>query len=461
MDTPLFDALTAFSESKPLRLHMPGHKGALPGPFASLAPLDVTELAPTGNLYTGEGPISPAEDLCAKAAGAADALFFTCGATQGILTMLDAAVGMGGTLLLERQSHKSVYHGMGLLDITPRYLIPPVLPDRALAGPITPALLETALAETPEARAVLVTSPSYYGIRADIAGLSAVCRRFGVLLLVDEAHGAHFPFVGIPSAAALGADLAVASTHKSWPALGSSAILYRNERCPIPKAELKARSAIFATTSPSFPILASIDYARGLLENSYGEKYRETARLTSSLRNAINTQTSFHALVPADGLCLDPCRLTVDTRIGGLSGFGAEQQLRARNIYMEMADERYIVAILTCCDGPETFDRLLAALKSLIPDGAAVSEKPLQPLPEIHVRRTIRQSLFGPREFLPLRSAAGRIAGEIIAPYPPGIPILAPGEEITEKHIAYLQKKSYNIDESIAAVPHENQEDYL
>lgn len=461
MDTPLLDALMAFAESAPLRLHMPGHKGSLPGPFAALSALDVTELAPTGNLYTGEGPIAPAEDLCARAAGAEDALFFSCGSTQGIFTMLHSAVGMGGTLLLDRQSHKSVYHAMGLLNIVPRYLMPPVRADLSLPEPVSPALLEAAFAQTPEAKAVLVTSPSYYGVRADLAALAAVCRQFGALLLVDEAHGAHFPFVDLPSAVALGADLAVASTHKTWPALGSSAVLYRNGHCPISKATLKASSAIFATTSPSFPILASIDYARGLLEGEYGEKYRACAEQTASLRAAINQKTAFHALVPEDGLSLDPCRLTVDTQQGGLSGFGAEQQLRAQNIYMEMADERYVVAILTCCDGPETFERLLSAFLSLAPDGTPTRDTLLPELPVPKVCCSIRQGLFGPRTQLPLRAAAGQISGEIVAPYPPGIPILAPGEEITEKHIAYLQKKRYNIDESIAAVPLEYQEDFV
>ena len=461
MNTPLFDALTAFAGSDPLRLHMPGHKGRLPSPFGPLAALDVTELAPTGNLYTGEGPIAPAEDLCARAAGAADALFFSCGSTQGIFTMLHSAVGMGGTLLLDRQSHKSVYHAMGLLDITPRYLTPPVRADLSLPEPVSPALLESALAQTPEAAAVLVTNPSYYGVRADLASLAAVCRRFGVLLLVDEAHGAHFPFVDLPSAVALGADLAVASTHKTWPAMGSSAVLYRGAHCPIPKSELKAGSAIFATTSPSFPILASIDYARGLLEGEYGETYRACAEQTALLRAAINQKTPFHALVPEDSLSLDPCRLTVDTRAGGLSGFGAEQQLRAQNIYMEMADERYVVAILTCCDSPETFESLLSAFLSLTPDGAPAQDDPLPELSPPQIRCSIRRALFGPREPLPLRAAAGHISAQIVAPYPPGVPILAPGEEITEKHIAYLQKKRYNIDESIAAVPQDNQEGFV
>lgn len=456
MDTPLFDALTAFARQSPLRMHMPGHKGDLPEPFRTIAELDVTELAPTGNLYTVEGPIAPAEDLCAKAAGAGDALFFTCGATQGIFTMLAAAVGMGGTLIADRSCHKSIYHGMGLLDITPHYLISPVLPQQSLPAPITPELLRRTLAYTPAAKAVLITNPSYYGLRMDIAPLAEVCHQFGAYLLVDEAHGAHFPFVGLPSAVSQGADLAVASTHKTWPALGSSAILYRSERFPQDKAALKSLSAMFATTSPSFPILASIDYARGLLDGEYGKKYRKTAKYTASLRDSINAQTPFHALCAEDELLLDPCRLTVDTRRGGLSGYEAESQLRQQNIFMEMADERYIVAILTCCDGPETYKRLFAGIQNLYPGKTPPVDEPLPPLPRPKTRVSIRRGLFSPHESLPLRDASGRISGEIVAPYPPGIPILAPGEEITEKHIAYLQKKSYNIDESIAVLPQKN-----
>ena len=455
MNTPLYDALITYAQTSPLRLHMPGHKGVLPPPFQTLAALDVTELEPTGNLYTMEGPIAPAEDLCARAAGAEDALFFTCGATQGIFTMLCAAVEMGGTLIVDRSCHKSVCHGMGLLDITPRYLTPPVLPELSLPAPITPGLLRQTLESTPNAQAVLITNPSYYGLRTEIAPLAEICHAFGVYLLVDEAHGAHFPFVDLPSAVSQGADLAVASAHKTWPALGSSAILYRNSRFPKEKPVLKSLSAMFATTSPSFPILASIDYARGLLEREYGMRYRETARHTARLRQRINRQTPFHALCAEDGLSLDPCRLTIDTTPGGLTGYQADALLRKQNIYMEMADERYIVAILTCCDGPEECSRLFQALCAL-PTMPPLSREPLPLLPEPNIRSSIRQSLFGPREFLPLRTAAGRISAEIVAPYPPGIPILAPGEEITEKHIAYLQKKSYNIDESIAAVPQEN-----
>lgn len=446
MSTPLYDALLALSGSDPLRLHMPGHKGRAGGLFRDVSAIDFTEITPTGNLYTGEGPIRDAEQLCAKAAGAKDALFFTCGSTQGIFTMLSAAVGLGGTLLLDRGCHKSVYHGMGLLDITPVYLTPAPLPGTALSAPPSAQQAEAALTAHPEAKALFVTSPSYYGLRADLAALAQVCHDHGAYLLVDEAHGAHFPFVGLPSAAALGADLAVVSTHKTWPALGSSSILYVGENFPMDALRLKALSSYFATTSPSYPILASIDYAREALEGDAGVAYRDTARRTAALRRRINEETPFHALCEEDGFSLDPCRLTVDTLTAGLSGYRASELLESRNIFPEMADERYLVAILTCADGEAEFQRLWDGLLSLVPHAGQDSPEPplcLPPLPE--KRERIRTALFGDREMVPLQAAAGRISAQIVAPYPPGVPILAPGEEITEKHIAYLQKKSYNI----------------
>lgn len=453
MATPLYDALLALRDRDPLRMHMPGHKGRAGGLFRDISAIDFTEITPTGNLYTGEGPIRDAELLCAKAAGARDALFFTCGSTQGIFTMLAAAVGMGGTLLLDRGCHKSVYHGMGLLDISPVYLTPSSQPGTALPAPLTADQAEQALSAHPDAKALFVTSPSYYGLRADLAALAQVCHAHGAYLLVDEAHGAHFPFVGVPAAVTLGADLAVVSTHKTWPAMGSSSILYVGQDFPLDVLRLKELSALFATTSPSYPILASIDYAREQLEHDVGAAYRMTAQRTAQLRARINAETPFHALCPQDGLLLDPCRLTVDTLSGGLPGHWAAELLEQQNIFMEMADERYLVAILTCCDGEDSLQRLWTGLRGLATHtGTTPPESPLELPPLPRACCSIRNAMFSSPEYLPLKDAKGRISAQILAPYPPGIPILAPGEEITQKHIAYLQKKSYNIEGTIAVL---------
>ena len=450
MAAPLYDSLVFLAKSNPLRMHMPGHKGIGEGLFSDITSIDFTEIEPTGNLYTGEGTISDAEDLCAQYAGAKSALFFTCGSTQGIYTMLAEAVGMGGELILERGCHKSVYNAMALLDITPHYIYAPPIPGTSLAGAVMPEQVEDALCRYPAAKAVFLTSPTYYGVVTDLAPIADLCHRFHTYLLVDQAHGAHFPSVGLPSAPEQGADLSVVSTHKTWTAMGSSSVLYVGSDA-FDRLHLKKTSSLFGTTSPSYPILASIDYARARLEGSDGDAYRHCADLTAAFRERINGNSPFHALTPSDNLTLDPCRLTIDTR--GLSGHQADELLQRQNIYVEMSDEHYIVLILTCRDDEASFARLWNGIVSLMPHCNHQTKSEILDLPpKPEIRCSIRAARFGRQETIPLKSAAGRIAADIIAPYPPGIPILAPGEEISQKHIAYLQKKSYNIEEYIAVV---------
>ena len=450
MTAPLYNSLVAFANSDPLRLHMPGHKGMMTGVFQDVATVDFTELAPTGNLYTGEGPIAEAESLFAQTAGAADSLFFSCGATQGIYTMLAAAVGQGSTLILDRNCHRSVYHGMALLDISPVYLQPSMLEQYGLPAPISPEQLEKALSGHPDAKAVFLTSPTYYGIRTDLRPLAEVCHSHGVFLLVDQAHGAHFPFVGLPSAVQEGADLAVVSAHKTLPALGSSSILYVGSAAPWDRIHLKAMAQIFGTTSPSYPILASIDHARAVLSGS--SDYLDAAALAEEFRARIRRETPFQPLTGAGGLLVDPCRLVIDTASVGLPAVDADRLLRERNIYVEMADERYLVVILTCCDTKNTLNRFLSALKELPTGNVPLCRDTALP-PKPVLRSSLRSALFGPSEDIVLAEAAGRISAGFAAPYPPGTPVLAPGEEITEKHIAYLQKKSYNVYGKISVIP--------
>ena len=452
MPRPLYDALCDLSDSNPLRMHMPGHKGIGADRFEGISSIDFTEITPTGNLYTDEGPFSAAENLCASFAGAKDAMFFSCGSTQGIYTMLAEAVGMDGEMILERGCHKSVYQAMALLNITPHYLFAPMIENGCLSGPVLPSLVEDAIKRWPNAKALFLTTPTYYGVITDLAPIAAVCHQLGCALLVDQAHGAHFPAVDLPSAAMQGADLTVVSTHKTWPALGSSSVLYLGTN-RFQKEHLKKTSALFGTTSPSYPILASIDYARDALEQQDGDTYRYCAVLTQAFREKINLQTPFRALCDHADFQLDPCRLTIDVGCAGLTGYEADRLLQTQNIYIEMADERYIVLILTCRDDESSLQRLWDGLIHLIPHcGTRPSDFSFSPPPLPITRCGIRTALLGPTQEMPLIQAVGRISGSIVAPYPPGIPVLAPGEEITEKHIAYLQKKSYNIKERIAVV---------
>ena len=436
IDAPLYNALCALRGQKGLRMHMPGHKGkGTAAEFAAAAGLDYTEIGPTGNLYTGEGPIAAAEALAARDWGAAQAFFLTGGSTQGVLAGLSLCAGPGSRILLDRNAHRAFYNAMALLDLTPVYL------DRPTAKQVS-----AALSKYETIQAVCITSPTYYGVIADVEEIAAVCRAHGAHLLVDEAHGAHFPFVGRGScAAARGASVSVSSAHKTLPALGSTALLFTDGS--FSPAAVREKTALFGTSSPSYLLMASIDWARAYLtEGAGGAAYRTVAAEAARLRAQINKRGVFHALCEADGLSLDPTRLTVDTGRGGLSGHQAGERLEQEyNILPEMTDRDRVVCILTCADTAEELERLGAAFAALEQFADAAPFPPCPPPPPPQVRRSIREAVFAPRRMLSLAEAAGCISASSIAPYPPGVSVVAPGEEITREIVEYLAVVGYDV----------------
>lgn len=444
MDAPLYHALCTLARSGALRMHMPGHKGNAMAPLFSIAAIDYTEIPPTGNLYTGEGPIAEAEALAARAWGAARAYFLTGGSSQGILAGLALCAAPGSTILLDRNTHKSFFSGMALLDLHPVYL------DHPAAGDV-----ERLLRAHPEAKTVCVTSPTYYGVVAEIEAIAAVCRAHGAKLLVDEAHGAHFPFVNRgPCAAGRGAAVSVSSAHKTLPALGSSALLFTDGS--FSDGAVREKTALFGTSSPSYPILASIDWARAHLEGPGGEAYRRCARETAALRSAINGRGVFHALTEADGLTLDPTRLTVYTACAGLNGRRAGELLEQHyNIWPEMSNRDCVVCILTCSDSSADVARLANALEALESWAGTAPLPPCPPPPGPETCCSIRSAAFAPRHSLPLGQAAGRISAVSIAPYPPGVPVVAPGERITPDILSYLRTIGYDLDEPVSVLSKE------
>ena len=438
MNAPLYEALAALAEKGEVRMHMPGHKGRAMTPLFSAAAIDYTEIPPTGNLYTGEGPIAEAEALAAAAWGAPGAYFLTGGSTQGVLAGLALCAAPGETILLDRNAHKSFFSAAALLDLRPVYL----------CGP-TAEGVSAALAAHPEIKTVCLTSPTYDGRILDIPAIAAACRASGARLFVDGAHGAHFPFVGRGGCAvALGADASVCSAHKTLPALGSAAVLFTSG--DFSAAEVRSRTALFGTSSPSYPVMASIDWARAYLEGEGGARYREAAARTAALRRAVNRRGVFHALTEEDGLTLDPTRLTVDTARAGLDGRKAGELLEQTfHIWPEMDDRRGVVCILTCADGAEEFARLEEAFQKLEAFAGGAPLPPCPPPPAPEICRTVRQAIFGPRCRLPLGQARGRIAAASIAPYPPGVPVAAPGERITGEILDYFKTIGYPLDEPV------------
>ena len=351
--TPLYDALRAFADTGPLRFHMPGHHGKpLPAPELSrLSELDFTELPPTGDLFSPGGPIEAAEKLWAAAFGMSACLFLTGGSTQGLHTALTLACSVGGGVLVDRGCHRSVYHSMALLDLQPVYLPRPWLTEEGVTGPISPQLVDNELKNHPDIKTVCITSPTYYGVLSDIFAIAQVVHAHGGTLVVDGAHGAHLPFLGLEAYG--GADLVVCSAHKTLPAPGQTALLFSSGTYSLD--DLRRAGSIYGSSSPSYPMMAALDLCRAALEDGGAAAYGAVAEEVAALR------AELPALRPRPDLALDPCRLVLSVR----DGFGVKGALEGQGVYPEMADVGHVVFIATCADGAAEFARLRAALEGL------------------------------------------------------------------------------------------------
>ena len=426
--TPLYDAIRAYAAQKPTRFHMPGHKGSfLPVPeLQSIAPLDVTEVEPTGDLFSGGEPFDTAQKLWAERFGMDNCLFLTGGSTLGLHAALALFCRPGDQVLIDRGCHRAVYNALALLDLEPVYLPRPWRAGEGIAGPISPTDVENLLDSHPNVKTVCITSPTYSGVLSDVKELSHIIHARGGNLIVDGAHGAHLPFLGVD--AFPGCDALICSAHKTLPALGQSALLFTNGVDP---RRVRQMTSVFGSSSPSYPMMISLDCARDYLEGKGTEEYRRVARRTAALRAA------FPSLQEGE-LRLDPTRLTLTSPDGN----ALAQALEGENIWPEMADSGHVVLILTAQDSKDDLHRLEEALQR---HRNLLGTPPILPPPPMPKPvRSLREALFAPVERLPLENCLGRIAAGQLAPYPPGVPVVAPGEGFGEKELASLRAIGYN-----------------
>ncbi len=417
-----------------LRLHVPGHKGQALFDAEPVQALDVTELPATDDLYAPSGPIVKAQEMMAQAAGAAHTLMLTGGSTAGIHTMLLYSTEPGDTVILPRNAHLSFMSGCVLADLNPKY-VPLQMTLDGYAYASEEGFLD-AIKRHPEARAVVVTRPDYYGGMVDIARVAAAAHAKRMRLLVDEAHGAHLPWMeSIRSAAFYGADLWVQSAHKTLPALTAGALLHLNRREDAQRALRMLR--MVQTSSPAFYLLQSLDDARAWMEEHGAYALKE-------LRNhLLKFRVRMKALGYADAhdswrdlpLEFDPTRLVIAAPQGG---YALAESLRGQGIDVEMADDRRIVCILTVMDGKETFRRLLSALEK----ASGLPKASMPPMPcDYPIPRQVmrpRQAALRKQESVELSRAVGRVSGTSVGLYPPGIPLITPGEKITPEAVAIL-----------------------
>ncbi|MEN6339092.1 MAG: aminotransferase class V-fold PLP-dependent enzyme [Clostridiaceae bacterium] len=431
----LQEALGAYERDHCARFHMPGHKGrGLAGFWRDeLTGWDVTEISVTDNLHAPHGAILCAEREMAKAYGARTSFYVVNGSTNAVQAMI-LALSEGDKLLLSRDCHHSAVSGAALRGIETETILPRFDEKTKLLGMVTPEDLERELERT-QATAVLITSPNAYGFCADVTGLAAAAHRHGALLLVDGAHGAHFPFSeALPHGLGGVADLFAHSQHKTMDALTQAASLHLGE-CRIREEQVRRALAMTETTSPSYLLMASLDWS------IYMAKRRDwTAQVMRIAALEPKIEAIEGLIVPKTPercgvLERDRTRLIIDVTARGLSGYEAQAHLEQNGVFLEMADVRRLVLITTPNDEADWYDRLLRALETLPLKKTAKSHVSAEPLRygEPERRMTLREAAFGALEQVPLEDAAGRVASEPIGVYPPGIALVMPGEVISKE----------------------------
>lgn len=449
MNTPLLDALLDHIRLGCAPFHMPGHKGRmkeLEG-MANVAALDVTELPDTGDLYAGGDAIAEAERLWADVWRFDHCQFLTGGSTQGLHAALLLCAQGGRRVLVDRGCHRAVYNALGLFDLEPSYLC------RQQYAPLDPRAVEAALELDDSVKTVCITSPTYYGVLSDVPAIAAIAHRHGAKLIVDAAHGAHLPFIG--GEPCRGADLVVASAHKTMAAYGQGALLFSGPA--FGPRELRWAASVCGTSSPSFPILASLDYARAFLESKRGR-----ANMDWAIRAHRALREEFPHLTTPAGVDYDPLRFVLAVNALAADGFAVKGWLERQNVFPEMADRDHVVFLLSPSNTEADVERLFDKLRQLPAVWPGVFDAPMAPTPLPGgpvVALTPAQALTRPRRLAVLAQSVGRTCLQQVAPYPPGVPVIAPGERITKKSLAYLRELGYNVYEEVFIDPLEEGEE--
>lgn len=443
MNTPICDFVREYAAKDPLRLHMPGHKGAA---LLGCEALDLTEIGGADSLYAPRGIIRESEKNAAALFGAGDTLYSAEGSSQCIRAMVYLARlawssrrGGGRPLVIAgRNAHKAFLSAAALLDVDIAWLFPED-PDYSLCRClISPEALESALREHPHAAAVYLTSPDYLGNQADLPPLAAIAHQWGVPLLVDNAHGAYLAFLE-PSRhpLALGADLCCDSAHKTLPVLTGGAYLHLGPGAPgLFSAHAREAMALFGSTSPSYLILQSLDRANLALSEGYAQKLRDMAEALEELK----------ARLAQKGWGLirgEPLKLTLDAKSRGYSGGELGGLLEALGIVPEYADPDWLVLMPGPENPPGALERLEAALSAL------ERRKPLADRPPV-LRRpqavlTVREALLSPKRRVRLSGARGEILASLAVSCPPAVAPAVPGERLGENALAIY--RYYGVEE--------------
>ena len=440
-------------------MHMPGHKRNLElcelfNPYA----IDITEIEGFDNLHQPEDVLLTLSDRIKKLYGAGCSYPLVNGSTAGILAGISAAVRKGDKVLIARNSHKAVYHGVILTETVPIYCYPQIMDETSLYGGILAEDIEKSLIDNPEIKLVVITSPTYEGVVSDIGAIATIVHRYGAYLLVDEAHGAHFGFSeGFPvSAVRLGADLIIQSLHKTLPALTQTAVLHCNAE------ELKPRIrkylSVYQSSSPSYVLLAGIDQCIHILEEKSEQLFKEYDRRLKQFYHRLEEMGVLRLLKPTvvgqyGVYDLDRSKLTISVQGTGLTGHELHRLLHNQyQIMLEMEAPDYVLGMTSIYDTEEGFERLANALLAIDEGlatstprtdaksvkGTAVAKQYVTAISTPSIKIWPYMAWDKPNQEMDFDKSVGQISGVFISLFPPGAPILVPGEIVSTELIEYV-----------------------
>lgn len=443
LKAPVYQALRGL-QTEVLPLHMPGHKRGKSGSelLANWLPdalsFDFTEIAELDSIYHPDGPLLEAEQLTAELYAAKATYFTTNGSTAGVIGSLLACAAPGSEAIVPRNAHISILSAIILGDLVPRFTQPTFRGGRPLG--ITPLQLSEALARYPEARTVVLVTPSYEGAVGETGKLVQLAHAAGCLVVVDEAHGAHLPFHAElpPSAVRSGADLVVQSAHKTLSALTGGAWVHRLTDC-LPDERVRSCLNLVQSTSPSWLILGSLDLARLELAEQGHRLLQQVLANAGHLRTAlIGTGFTIWDVPPGQGFLQDPLKINLVSSNRGITGPELAGRLAKHGIYPELVRPDGVLFMLGLGDAHTEFQSLLDCLNS-IPTGRYSGNQFQSQIPIPGLALRPREAYFAPSQWVPLSQASGRVAARPVYVYPPGIPLVYPGEKIDKDIIAYAR----------------------
>lgn len=476
----MYDMLAGYAESDFYPYHMPGHKRRRDlGEMSDFFRFDITEIDGFDNLHQAKGIIKRAQERAAGLYGSDESFFLVNGSTCGVLAAVLSAADKADTILAARNCHKSVYHAAFLQELNLRYIYPEYIEEYDIHGAVNPETVKSALEQCPECKAVVITSPTYEGVISDVAAIAEIVHRMGKPLIVDEAHGAHLGLAeGMPeNAVRQGADLVIHSLHKTLPSMTQTALLHVNGSY-VNRAKLRRYLSIFQSSSPSYVFMAGMDACISYVRENASSDF---AKLKICRRNFIrqtakcrHIRVAMPELLDGGKYCFaawDVCKLVISVKGTSISGKTLYDILRDEfHLQMEMAAGSFALAIMTIADSEEAWKRLADALIQI--DGRIEGVDDIIMPPPINYKPIVKmgiaqalQAAYAGNDDAPcmetqavckdavcfgmdaadnkkevrLEQALGKISGDFVNLYPPGIPILVPGEAIDETVIRQIQ----------------------